>query len=326
MWQKVVVCMVLLAGVVSTVFVIINTTSGKSGGKKESNLQAATLPKPLPFDGKRAMKYLESICEIGPRQSATPGMRDQIKLVVKHFEDLGVKVEKQTFQGKQVTRQNAVEMTNLLFRFWPEREKRIVLCSHYDTRPIADQEPDPRDWRKTFVSANDGGSGVALLMEMANHMKDAKINVGVDFVLFDGEEYIFDKDRDEYFFGSKHFAKAYTENRGKMRYEAAILLDMIAGKNAKFPIEEHSWQKANGLCKDLWEIARQSKCNMFQDRVGDAVYDDHIALQNAGIPAIDLIDFTYAHWHRLTDVPANCSVESMSEVARVLSIWMQTVK
>src|SRR5207248_2038115 len=138
---------------------------------------------PAAFDGKRAMKYLQAICDIGPRQSGTKGMREQIALITKHFEDLGFKVELQTFSAKQVSRANEVEMKNLIVKFFPEKERRVILCSHYDTRPIADQEPDPRDWKKTFVSANDGGTGVAFLMELAHHMKGLKANVGVDFVL-----------------------------------------------------------------------------------------------------------------------------------------------
>src|SRR5207302_4382349 len=112
----------------------------------------------------------------------------------------------QTFMAKQNSVKGQVEMTNIIVSFQPEKKRRVILCSHYDTRPIADQEPDPRDWRKPFVSANDGGSGVALLMELGNHMKDLKTNVGVDFVLFDGEEFVFNR-QDEYFFGSKHFGQ-----------------------------------------------------------------------------------------------------------------------
>ncbi|MFO0968336.1 MAG: M28 family peptidase [Gemmataceae bacterium] len=82
-------------------------------------------------------------------------------------------------------------MTNIIVSFRSEKKRRVILCSHYDTRPIADQEPNPRDWRP-FLSANDGGSGVAFLMEMAHHLKDLKTSVGVDLVFFDGEEYIFD--------------------------------------------------------------------------------------------------------------------------------------
>ena len=197
--------------------------AGQHGGEEEQevfSLNAGGDVKPAPFDGKRAMKYLTEICDIGPRQSGTPGMREQIKLITKHFENLGLKVEVQAFSGKQKSRENAVEMKNLIIRFFPERERRVILCSHYDTRPIADQEPDPRKWRDKFVSANDGGSGVAFLMELANHMKALKINVGVDFVLFDGEEYVFNRE-DDYFFGSKHFAQEYRKNKGKTRYGAA---------------------------------------------------------------------------------------------------------
>src|SRR5438034_623706 len=86
-----------------------------------------------------------------------------------------------------------------------------------------------RPVREPFVSANDGGSGVALLMELAHHMKDLQTAVGVDFVFFDGEEFIHDKN-DDYFFGSRHFADDYRRNKPKFTYAAAVLLDMIGGK------------------------------------------------------------------------------------------------
>jgi glutaminyl-peptide cyclotransferase len=298
------------------------------GGEEQEvfGLKAGGDVKPAPFDGKRALKYVEAICAIGPRQSGTKGMREQIALITKHFEELGHKVEIQTFSGKQVSRQEPVEMKNLIVRFHPERDRRVILCSHYDTRPIADQEPDPRKWHETFVSANDGGSGVAFLMELARHMKDLKLNVGVDFVLFDGEEYIFDRDRDEYFIGSKHFAEEFRKNKGKVRYGSAVLLDMIGGHDARFPIEQNSWLKASEVVKQIWEVAREQKSKMFEDVPGPTVLDDHIQLQKVGIPAIDIIDFNYSHWHRLTDVPSNCSAESLEGVSRVLTVWLQRVQ
>src|SRR5207253_9672 len=111
--------------------------------------------------------------------------------------------------------------------------RRVILCSHYDTRPIADQEPDERKWREPFLSANDGGSGVAFLMELGRHMKDLPAKVGVDFVFFDGEEYIFERDRDKYFLGSKHFAQTWKGDTERCDYAGAVLLDMIAGKGAR---------------------------------------------------------------------------------------------
>jgi len=287
------------------------------------------------FDGKRAMGYLEEICKIGPRISGTAGMKKQQELIIKHFKALGATVQKQTFEAKQRSQRNPVSMTNLIVSWHPERTRRVILCSHYDTRPIADQE-HPRKWREPFVSANDGGSGVALLMELGNHMKDIKTNVGVDFVFFDGEEYIFDPrlEGDLYFFGSKHFARTYQKNRPKHRYIAAILFDMIASPNPRFLAEGHSYLKAGPLVAQIWKIAAEQNCTAFVDRVGPEVQDDHLALNAVGIPAIDIVPppftdrngWSYPHWHRLSDVSENCSKEGLIQVARVMTVWLQRVK
>jgi hypothetical protein len=284
---------------------------------------------PAPFDAKRAMGYLEAVCKIGPRISGTEGMKKQQQLLEKHFKDLGGEVSYQRFSARQRSVGKNVEMANLVVAWHPERTRRVIICSHYDTRPIADQEPDERNWRKAFVSANDGGSGVALLMELAHAMKDLKTNVGVDFVLFDGEEYVFDRE-DVYFFGSEHFGKEYRKNREKDKkvYVGAVLLDMVGGKQAHFPIEQTSWEKASELVKEVWRIAEEQKCPAFRSDAFSkfAVQDDHVALNAAGIPAIDVIDFDYAHWHRLTDLPENCSADTLEQVAKVISVWVQRAK
>lgn len=282
--------------------------------------------KPAPFDGQRAMGYLRDICAIGPRMSGTQGMAKQQELIKKHFEGLGLKVDFQKFQARQTSQAKPVEMTNVIVSFYPDFPRRLILCCHYDTRPIADQEPDPRKWREPFVSANDGGSGVAFLMEMAHHVKKLNPKVGVDFVIFDGEEYIFEPRRDRYFLGSQHFAKAWQKKQDRPEYLGAVLLDMIAGKNASFPVEGYSWFRAEKLVRDVWGIAQEQECPAFVPRIAQHVQDDHLALLEVGIPAIDIIDFSYPHWHRLTDTPENCGPEGMEQVAKVLSVWMQRVK
>ena len=285
--------------------------------------------KPAAFDGKQAMKYLETICALGPRISGSPAMRKQQEIIKKHFEEIGAKVQLQTFTAKQNSVKGEVEMTNIIISFQPDKKRRVILCSHYDTRPIADQEPDPRDWRKPFVSANDGGSGVALLMELGNHMKDLKTNVGVDFVIFDGEEYIYKTEganRDRYFIGSEHFAKTWKQTKNRCDYSAAILLDMIGGKQIRFPLEVNSFRFFPKLCEEIWGIAREQNVKAFLSNWGHEVQDDHLSLQKVGIPAIDIIDFDYPHWHKLSDTPANCSGASMEQVAKVLSVWLQRTK
>src|SRR5438093_4790485 len=169
--------------------------------------------KAIPFDAKRAMGYLEQICKIGPRISGTQGMKKQQELLKKHFETHGGKASFQEFTARQRSRRDAVTMANLIVRWHEERPRRVILCSHYDTRPIADQEENPRNWHQPFLSANDGGSGVACLMELAHHMRNVPTEVGVDFVFFDGEEYIFQQGHDKYFFGSEHFADQYRKAR-----------------------------------------------------------------------------------------------------------------
>jgi hypothetical protein len=282
---------------------------------------------PAAFDARRAMSYLEAVCKIGPRISGTEGMKKQQDFLEKHFKRQDARVERQNFTARQRSVRRPVDMSNLIVSWHPDRPRRVILCSHYDTRPLADQEHDTRRWREPFVSANDGGSGVALLMELAHHMKDLKLQVGVDFVFFDGEEYVYEQD-DEYFFGSKHFGREYRRARGQKVYGAAVLLDMVGGKDARFPVEQTSWRMAPALVRDVWGVAAELKCAAFE---GNAlshvpVQDDHVPLNQSGIPAVDIIDFTYPHWHKLKDVPENCSGDSLGQVARVLSVWLQRVK
>jgi len=281
--------------------------------------------KPLPFDGKRAMKYLRELCAIGPRVSGTEGMKKQQDLLEKHFQKLGAKVEFQKFEGKQPS-VNAVPMANMIVVWNPEAKRRIIFCGHYDTRPIADQEPDRHNWRKPFLSANDGASTVAFLMELAHHMKDASTKVGVDFVIFDGEEFINDSGRDQFFLGSDHFGRQYKKEKPAHRYVAAVLLDLFAAKDAVYQVEQNSLFMAGALADSIWKEAMAQGVKSFVYEQGQDVLDDHLALNRAGIPAVDIIDMSYKHWHKLSDLPEQCSPDQMTEVAKVLTAWMQRVK
>lgn len=287
---------------------------------------AADRVNPIDIDGKRFMTYLQAVCAIGPRMSGSPGMKKQQDLIAAHFEKLGLTIRKQTFPAKQVTRAEPIEMTNLIVSIFPEKKKRVILCSHYDTRPIADQEPDPRKWREPFLSANDGGSGVAFLMELAHHLPKLNLDVGVDLVFFDGEEFIFESERDKYFLGSKHFAETWRKTAGRVDYTGAILFDMIAGKLPRFPAEGHSYLQAPKLNNEIWRIATELRCKAFANEVGSRVLDDHMQLLEVGIPAIDIIDFNYPHWHRLSDRPENCDAEGPTQIAKVVSVWLQRLR
>jgi glutaminyl-peptide cyclotransferase len=282
------------------------------------------------FDGERAVTHVKELCDIGPRVSGSDGMKKQIELLVKHFEACGGKVAKQEFEGTQKGRK-AVGMTNLVVSWFPDRKSRVILCSHYDTRPAADQEANRLNWNKPFVSANDGTSGVAFLMELARHMKDLPTAVGVDFVLFDGEEYVFTAD-DDYFLGSRHFAAEYqkAEKTRRHTYTAAVLFDLCFHAGAQLRVETFSWEGAKQLVADVWAVAERRKAKSFVYergfKRGEYVQDDHLALLAVGIPAIDVIDFDYPDWHKLSDTPDKISPKQMTEVAGVIVEWLGTLK
>ncbi len=284
------------------------------------------------FDRDRAIKYLKQLCDIGPRISGSDGMQKQQAILEKHFADHGATVTKQEFKARQRSQNVDTPMTNLIASWQPEKARRVIFCCHYDTRPIADQEANPNNWNRPFLSANDGTAGVAWMMELAHHMKDLKTEVGIDFVLFDGEEYVFKSSRnggdDKYFFGSEHFAEQYekTKQTRKHHYEAAILMDLCHAKGAVLRVEINSYKFAKPLVDSVWGVALGMKASSFRYEEGPEVQDDHLALLGAGIPAVDIIDFDYPHWHKLTDTPDKVSGDQMAEIAQVLTTWVQGVK
>ncbi len=294
---------------------------------------------PDPFDTARARKYLVQLCEIGPRVSGSTGMTKQQELLKKHFEGHGATVVRQEFQARARSKpQSPVAMANLIASWHPDRKTRVILCAHYDTRPAAHEEPDRGSWSKPFVSANDGTAAVALFMELAHHLKAIPTGVGVDVVLFDGEEYILDpgvpyvREADEYFHGSKHFAAQYAKQKARtgVRYAAAILLDLCCGENARLAVEGYSWTFAPQLVDQVWQTAKAVGAKSFKYEGGfqraAQVQDDHIALNKAGIPAVDIIDFDYKYWHLLADTPDKVSDAQVAEVAQVLAAWLRLQK
>lgn len=287
------------------------------------------VPNPAPIDGKRAFGYLEKICELGPRVAGTRANVQQRQMAAEHFTKLGAKVEEQPFRYPHPLTGRPVDMANLVASWHPERLKRVVLCAHYDTRPQADEEINPDRIRKPFIGANDGASGVALLMEIANHLDKIETPWGVDLVLFDGEELVYGNNprRGEYFLGSTRFAQVYAakqrqRSRPRVEYVAGILFDMVGGKHLLIKREPNSMDKAPGVMREVWAVARQLGARSFSNEVGREVMDDHLPLNQVGIPTIDLIDFDYPFWHKIDDLPENCSPESLAEVGRVVTSWL----
>jgi hypothetical protein len=289
----------------------------------------------IPFDGQRAFAHLEAICAIGPRISATQGMYRQQEYLRAHFERLGGKVALQEFEVRHPENGAKVTLANMIVQWHPEKKERILLCCHYDTRPYPDSDPDPRQRRGTFLGANDGASGVALLCELAEHMPKLRCRYGVDFVLFDAEEFIFDPDRDPFFLGSEHFSRRYVAEPPSYRYKYGVLVDMIGDKDLQIFRESFSMSRpqTRALVNEIWSVGRSLGVVEFIPQTRHEVRDDHLPLINiAGIPTIDIIDFDYprrgapSYWHTTQDVPENCSALSLAKVGWVLLEWLKRVK
>ncbi|WP_237564768.1 M28 family peptidase [Blastopirellula marina] len=287
-----------------------------------------------PFDGSLAMGYLEGMCAIGPRVSGSPGMARQQQYLTKILEAAGGKVSLQEFDVRHPEDGSRVPMANLIAQFYPDRPERILLCAHYDTRPFPDQ--DPLNPQGTFVGANDGASGVAVLCELARHLGDLKSHVGVDIVFFDGEELVFDNRRDPYFLGSEYFARDYAQNPPAHRYRYGVLLDMVGDKDLQIFEEKNSlrYPDVRPLVRDIWSTARKLGIREFIARPRHEVRDDHLVLNDiAKIPTCDIIDFDYPnpgygpkYWHTEKDVPANCSALSLAKVGKTILTWLNELE
>jgi len=276
-------------------------------------------------DAKRAFGYLSQICRLGPRVSGTRGMMRQQQLIGKHFAQFDCEVKYQPFDVRHPLTGNPVRMNNVIISWNPQVKERVLLCCHYDTRPLPDRDRDSvKRQQGVFLGANDGASGVALFMELAHHMAALPESVGVDFVIFDGEELVYG-DRGEYFLGSTNFAENYRDHPVEQRYAAGILVDMVADRNLRIYMEKNSLKFAPELTKSVWKSAAEVGVDEFVARAKHEVRDDHLPLNEiAKIPTCDIIDFDYPYWHTTRDVPNSCSGKSLAKVAKVLLHWLRT--
>jgi hypothetical protein len=287
----------------------------------------AIAEEPPQFSGARAFRHLEAIAALGPRPSGSPGMMRQRELVVAHFQAAGGRVTRQPFQIRDRRTGQPLPMENLIVEWHPDRTDRVLLGAHYDTRPFPDR--DPADPHGVFLGVNDGGSGVAALMELAAAVRALDGPVGVDFILFDAEEYVV-APRDPYCLGSNFFARQYAVARqaGTLpyRYRCGVILDMVADRDLQIFQEQQSasWPDTRPVVDALWGAAARMGVRQFVPRPKYTIEDDHVPLRMIGrIPTCDVIDFDYAQWHTTHDTLEHCSAESLEAVGSVVLEWLR---
>jgi glutaminyl-peptide cyclotransferase len=277
-----------------------------------SSCQNQVIPE---FNEKNAFQYLEKQCEFGARVPGTEAhskCRDYLVATLQKYAD---RVMQQPFQAIMEQDKRSVTCYNIIANFNSSKTNRILLCAHWDSRPWADRDPDPANQKKPVPGADDGASGVAVLLEIARIINITQPKYGVDIVFFDAEDFGTYGQNDTWALGSKQFAQNAMRN---YHPEFAILLDMIGDADQQIYIEQNSYQYARKIVDRVWKIADQMGIHEFIPEVKFDVYDDHLNLLEIGIPAIDIIDFEYQYWHTVEDTPDKCSPKSLDNVGRVL--------
>ena len=286
-------------------------------------LQCLVAQDAIYFNGNRAMEHLEHQCSFGPRYPGSEGHKnfsDSLISFLDNLTDMNL-VYKDSIINPITN--NKIEITNILSRFNPRSENRIMIMAHWDTREIADKDSNynivPLE---APLGANDGASGIAILMTLAEMLNsNPLVNLGVDLLFLDAEDQGLYGKSDTWALGAKSFSK----NLKKPFPRYAICLDMVGDIEQEFYIERFSYKHAPWVVEKVWKLANELGYEQFRNMLGQQIIDEHYVLfQNTGIPAIDIIDFQYPnskenYWHTIQDTPDKCSAESLEAVGVVIA-------
>ena len=272
------------------------------------------------FNGRTAFDYVKGQVKFGPRNPGSIAHERCLDYLEFEMRKYANAVNLQTFthagyDGKPL------KMTNVISSFNLQASTRILLVAHWDSRPWADQDTDPNNQQHPIIGANDGASGVAILMEIARNLKIHPPKVGVDILFVDGEDYGKEGDSHNYLLGSKYFATHLPQGFSPI---FGVVVDMVGDKELQIQKEPTSLKYAPDIVELIWSTAKQLNIYQFSESLQNSVMDDHVPLNNAGIKTIVLIDFDYPDesnrfWHTMDDTVDKCSSESLEAVGRVLT-------
>jgi glutaminyl-peptide cyclotransferase len=266
------------------------------------------------FDDQKAFSYLKAQTDFGPRNPNSIGHQKCLEYLANELSRYADRVTRQDFihrgYGGEI-----LKLTNIFGAFNSSAADRILLLAHWDTRPRSDEEKDPAKRSTPILGANDGASGVAVLMEIAGILKQTPPQIGVDILFVDGEDYGTSHDLESYFLGTRYFLKVKSES---YRPRFAVLLDMVGYKDLQIPMEQSSSTYAPEIVERIWSTAENLGVTQFVNIPGEQISDDHTPLNEGGLPAVDIIDFQYPYWHTTQDTPDKCSPESLGAVGKVL--------
>lgn len=336
--KRLIIVFTIVCGIAALAWVLWPAGVASVDEADEAEAMEKVAPVGPAFNADSAYAFTQAQCDFGPRAMNTEGHERCLRWIVGKFEQYGCKVmlQKADLNGFDGT---VLKSTNIMASYNPEATTRIMLCAHWDSRPWADNDPDSANHRKPILAANDGASGVAVLIELARLLHSTapadtvggKPAIGIDFVCFDAEDWgvpywsDVQDDGSSWALGASHFAANLPQGYAP-RY--GILLDMVGGEGAQFYQEGMSKQYAPEIVKKVWRAARQAGYgSYFPKQDGGMITDDHIPLnQVAKIPTIDIIpyypDFARSAfgptWHTLDDNMQHIDKNTLKAVGQTM--------
>ena len=309
----------LLSIVLATLVTACGNTGGSTGTNAGADTSAAQPAAVAQFDANGAIDLARQQCAFGPRVPGTPQhakCAEWLTTTLQASCDTVIvqQADVKTGQGNMIGIKNIIGVIN------PEASQRLLLLAHWDTRPWADNDPDAANHTNPVMGANDGASGVAVLLQLARQLKEQGTTLGVDILLVDAEDMGITDIEESWGLGTQY----WTTHPHVQGYKPlfGILLDMIGASDATFSREYYSLQYASGFVDLVWKCAAGSH---FVNANGGAVTDDHVFVNQAGIPCIDIIDMRNdsdtgfcSVWHTVNDTMDGIDPNTLGEVGQTL--------
>ena len=318
-----------LSAIITLLLASCNGQTQKGNRPKADTIALSSCPR---FRADSAMLYINKQCAFGSRVTGSEAARLCGDYLVEKFKSFGAEVEEQT---ADVTIWDGTKLParNIIARINSSNPDRILLCAHWDCRPWADNDPDEANHHTPILAANDGASGVAVILEICRLLQEQPVQVGIDMICFDAEDLgtpQWAEDRSDasetWCLGSEVWAKRTKADGYEARY--GILLDMVGGFGATFARERISLQVAQPIVNIVWQLAGQLGYRQFFPLTdGGYITDDHINVNEiAGVPCIDIIPYYREGpssfgptWHTIKDTPDNIDPNVLEAVGQTIT-------
>lgn len=298
--------------IIHSALALLLTACSSKPSKTETATPYTPLTEVASFSADSAYSHIKAQVGFGPRIPGSEGSKLCQNYIIDRLNNYGVDdIIQQTGKVTAFTNE-IIPYTNILGRFQSSQPQRILLVAHYDTRPWADSDVNPENHQSPIPGANDGASGVSVLLEIARHISTTTPEIGIDMLFVDAEDYGqlsgFSNHDETWCLGTQEWVKKMPYPTDSLpRY--ALLLDMVGGAGARFNREYFSDKIAPAIVDKIWSIAQRSGYgDIFLQEPGGAVVDDHLFINGAGIPAIDIIESKNREtrtfpstWHTMND-------------------------